>query len=133
MTSSTTLEPITADDVCGALELQLQAMLGLQAQLRAVILDDSLEGLEDLVTQHGSRLESITALLATAQATDAAFPAALIEEVKAGLAGLEAVASSQLKLMGNELRKCGELRAALQGYAKGSPPAATLLRVSLSG
>jgi hypothetical protein len=132
MPTPDTLPLPAADCPAGSLDLQLQATLELQRQIRARLVEEDLDALEDLISQHGSRLSSIAELLLEAPAELQRQPD-LLREIQSGLTALEAVVASRLKVMGTELRKCGELRAALHGYVQGSATEGSLRRVSLSG
>ena len=114
------------------LVLQLRETLALQERMRASIMDDDFDLLADLVAEHGARLESVTQLLPLVLQAEELYPEELIGQVRDGLSHLELIAASRLKLMGNELKKCGELRSALRGYADGSTQTG-IRRVSMQG
>ena len=114
----------------GLLTQQLNEALRLQGLIKNAIFLDEMDDLEELVQQHGSRLQTIMEMLASENEQERWYPAELMGQVRDGLSQLEEIASSRLKVMGNELKKCGELRGALRGYASGASQSAATRRVS---
>ncbi|MCB1218761.1 hypothetical protein KDL44_15355 [bacterium] len=100
------------------LEQQLSEVRNLQQRVRSVILDDSLDELEQLTDEKRCRLAGIDPLRVAADCR---------EELAGGLADilqeehrLEQLVSDRLMLMRNQIRKSSEAGRALRGYAAGT-------------
>ena len=109
-----------------AVDLQLTRIEEIQAELRRVILDGSLAGLEALSTECQMRLQT----LLTPQPTPALAAETAQQRLEAILAThsqLEQLVTRLLPVIATELRKAHDSRQIAQKYAVGPAKAATSL------
>ncbi|MEZ5338736.1 MAG: hypothetical protein R3F46_10785 [bacterium] len=100
------------------LEQQLQEVHELQQRVRAVILDDSLDDLEQITDEKRSRLAGIDPLRVAADCREEL--AGRLADILTEEHRLEQLVSNRLMLMRNQIRKSSEAGRALRGYAAGT-------------
>jgi hypothetical protein len=98
------------------LRQQIERIRLLQDEVQRVLLDDSLDQLEQCIAELGSRLASVisTALTGNESAQE---PARTLEALLSRQRELEALVQRKLQVIGTELSKARASRAAARRYA----------------
>lgn len=106
------------------LELQLRGVEAAQTRIREVVLDDTLEGLEELLAEKGARLSAVLNRVVREPRVDNAVLSrlGLILQSDEQLMGL---IRRRLQVLRSEIRKTHDAGTMLRAYGGGQPALAT--------
>lgn len=98
------------------LRQQIKCIHALQDEVRSVLLDDSLDRLEQRIAELGSRLASVTSAALAGDGGEQE-SARMLEAVLSRQRELETLVRRKLQVLGTELAKARAARAAARRYA----------------